>query len=285
LSRCCRVCVTDDVPLHAREPSARGVGAALDASAQRTCRLGGPCRGSQVQLRHIRRAGRVHHDNVQRVGCLVLLQGRELSISSSQSAAWQIGCDISPQRLINMLWGALQVFVISASKIREQNYETLYSLMTKNRNGMVAKIVFSVPKPFQVGRCYLSPVCHQFVCQHALLCLTLTVHGFLVRSRSCTCCSTSCCLPPPRPRPTCAGIASSTTPPSSCSCFWALHGMVRFANVSAMMTAKSAGYTFVAYNGCRMMLRACRLSACVAWYREQLLLPALCIQIREEDWA
>ena len=227
----------------------------------------------------------MHHDNVQRLGRLVLLQGRTLSISSSQSVASQTGCDILPQRLVNTFWDALQVFVISASKIREQNYETLYSLMTKNKNGMVAKIVFSVPKPFQVGHRHWLPFREQSYAAWFAVRLTLTAHAFLVCSRSCICCSTSCCLPPPRQRPTSAGTASTTTPPSSCSCSWALHGMVRFAYISATMTAKSAGYTLVAYNRCHMKLRACCLSACVAWYREQLLLPALCIQIREEDGA
>ena len=173
----CHLCSADDFAVHAREPGAGGVGAALDASAQRACSLDGSCRGSKVQLCHLRRAGRVHHDNVQRLGCLVLLQGRVLCISSSQSAASRIGCDIPPQRLINTFWDAPQVFVISASKIREQNYETLYSLMTKNKNGMVAKIVFSVPKPFQVGRRRWSPFCEQYAVWLAFR-LMLTVHRF-----------------------------------------------------------------------------------------------------------
>ena len=210
--------------------------------------------------------------------------GRRASAARSLQPS-QIDCDILPQRLISTFWGALQVFVISASKIREENYETLYSLMTKNKNGMVAKIVFSVPKPFQVGHWQWLPICEQSYAACLPARLMLTAHGFLICSRSCTCYSISCYLPPPRQRPTSAGTASTTTPPSSCSCFWALHGMVRFAYVLATMTAKIAEYTLVAYNGCHMKLRACCLSACVAWYREQLLLPALCIQIREEDGA
>jgi hypothetical protein len=59
-----------------------------------------------------------------------------------------VGCTMTMYSVWAVLY-YLKVFVISASKIREENYETLYSLMTKNRNGMVAKIVFSVPKPFQ----------------------------------------------------------------------------------------------------------------------------------------
>lgn len=42
-----------------------------------------------------------------------------------------------------------QVFVVSARHIREESYDTLYTLMTRNSNGMVARVVFSVPKPFQ----------------------------------------------------------------------------------------------------------------------------------------
>ena len=43
-----------------------------------------------------------------------------------------------------------QIFVISAAKIKEQGYMTLYELMTKNKKGAVARIVFSVPQAFQV---------------------------------------------------------------------------------------------------------------------------------------
>lgn len=50
----------------------------------------------------------------------------------------------------------LQVFVVSAKVIKEKNYETLFSLMTKNKNGAVAKIVFSVPKPFQVRHSHVK---------------------------------------------------------------------------------------------------------------------------------
>lgn len=44
-----------------------------------------------------------------------------------------------------------QVFVVSAQRIRDENYDTLYTLMTRNKNGLVARVVFSVSKPFQVS--------------------------------------------------------------------------------------------------------------------------------------
>ena len=43
-----------------------------------------------------------------------------------------------------------QIFVVSKEKIQQEGYATLYSYMTRNKNGAVAKLVFSVPKPFQV---------------------------------------------------------------------------------------------------------------------------------------
>ena len=45
---------------------------------------------------------------------------------------------------------ATQIFVVSKEKIQQEGYATLYSYMTRNKNGAVARLVFSVPKPFQV---------------------------------------------------------------------------------------------------------------------------------------
>ena len=39
---------------------------------------------------------------------------------------------------------------MSKEKIQQEGYATLYSYMTRNKNGAVAKLVFSVPKPYQV---------------------------------------------------------------------------------------------------------------------------------------
>jgi len=47
---------------------------------------------------------------------------------------------------------AAQIFVVSKEKIQQEGYATLYSYMTRNKNGAVAKLVFSVPKPYQVQR-------------------------------------------------------------------------------------------------------------------------------------
>ena len=44
---------------------------------------------------------------------------------------------------------AVQIFVTSAGTIQERGYMTLYELMTKNKKGAVARIVLSVPKPYQ----------------------------------------------------------------------------------------------------------------------------------------
>ena len=50
-----------------------------------------------------------------------------------------------------------QIFVVSKQKIQQEGYSTLYSLMTRNKKGAVARLVFSVPKPFQAR---LAVFCH-----------------------------------------------------------------------------------------------------------------------------
>mmetsp|Transcript_9932 Transcript_9932/g.29823 ORF Transcript_9932/g.29823 Transcript_9932/m.29823 type:complete len:356 (+) Transcript_9932:110-1177(+) len=64
----------------------------------------------------------------------------------------------------------LKVFVVSAQRIRDENYDTLYTLMTRNKNGLVARVVFSVSKPFQ-------PVVYMLA--HASLCLLASISATL----------------------------------------------------------------------------------------------------------
>lgn len=72
---------------------------------------------------------------------------------------------VGPSMILYSVWAAvyfLKVFVFSAQKIRDRNYDTLYTLMTRNERGPVARVVFSVPKPYQ-------PIVYMLA--HATLCL------------------------------------------------------------------------------------------------------------------
>ena len=83
-----------------------------------------------------------------------------------------------PAPRLTGFFASWQVFVVSAGKIQEQNYETLYTLMTANKKGMCARIVFSVPKPVQVGDGFAGmPTAHRQCSMH-MQCVYVLCTGF-----------------------------------------------------------------------------------------------------------
>ena len=44
----------------------------------------------------------------------------------------------------------MQVFIVSSKKIQERNYETLFKWITKQKGNIIARIVLSMPPPWQV---------------------------------------------------------------------------------------------------------------------------------------
>lgn len=44
----------------------------------------------------------------------------------------------------------VQVFIVSSKKIQERNYETLFKWITHQKGNIIARVVLSVPPPWQV---------------------------------------------------------------------------------------------------------------------------------------
>ena len=52
-----------------------------------------------------------------------------------------------------LLWSVtyyLKIFVISRERVQQENYQTLFKYMTKNKKALAAKIVLRASPPFQV---------------------------------------------------------------------------------------------------------------------------------------
>lgn len=67
------------------------------------------------------------------------------------SSALQIALDLQSGREVNsIVCCCFQVFIVSSKKIQDRNYETLFKWITKQKGNIIARVVLSVPPPWQV---------------------------------------------------------------------------------------------------------------------------------------